>query len=182
VNSLQEYYRRVELPRVRADIRAFIEEMENEGNCIRLWALHEQLSDAEADLTDRYRRYERSRLEDRPYINRSLIASFIPDVEARIEKLNRQIRGLLAEAEGRTPKDRITDEMIERAREYPIESLIGNGRSGNVLCIVHEEKHPSMSLKGNRARCFSCGYYGDSIDVYMKLNGVGFVEAVRALQ
>jgi len=68
----------------------------------------------------------------------------------------------------------ITDEMIECSREYPIADIIGHHKKGNVLCIVHEEKHPSMSLKGNRARCFSCGYFGDSIDVYMKIHGVGF--------
>jgi hypothetical protein len=163
-----------------AEVRAFIEELGDEGKTIRLQALSEQLQNAEDELTDRYIRYEQSKKQDRPYIERALIASYIPEVEARIEKLNRRIRGILAEAEGRTSG--ITEDMIERAREYPIESLIGNSRRGNVLCVAHDEKHPSMSLKGNRARCFSCGYYGDPIDVYMKLNGVGFIEAVKSLQ
>jgi hypothetical protein len=183
MRDLERHYRTVDLPRVRVDIQAFIEGMGNQGKCMRLRALHEQLEGAEEELKDRCRRYEQSRRQDQPYMDRALIAAFIPDVEARIEKLNRQIRGLVAEAEGRALKNRITDEMIERAREYPIESLIaGDGRRGNVLCIAHEERHPSMSLKGNRARCFSCGYYGDSIDVYQKLHVCGFAEAVKALQ
>ena len=178
MNNLEREWRQ----ETSANVRAFIEEMGNVGKCIRLEALYEQLWDAEAELTDRYRRYEQSRRQDRTYIERALIASYIPETEVRIEKLQRQIRGLLAETEGRTPKDRITADMIDRAREYPIESLIGNVGRGNVLCIAHEEKHPSMSLKGNRARCFSCGYFGDSIDVYMRQHDVGFIEAVKALQ
>ena len=180
MNNLEREWRQ----ETGAKVREFVEEMGNVGKCIRLEALYEQLWNAEDELTDRCHRYQKSREEDQPYIERALIASFIPDIETRIEKLNRRIRGILAEAEGRTLEDRITEDMIDRALEYPIEVLIGNdgGRRGNVLCIAHEEKHPSMSLKGNRARCFSCGYYGDPIDVYKKLNGVGFVEAVMALQ
>lgn len=179
------FARRGEQPPWRQDtagkVRAFIAEMGNVGECIRLEALYEQLWNAEDELKDRCQRYELSRRQDRPYIERVLIASFIRELETIIEKRKRQIRGIVAEAEGYKPKDRITEEMIEKAKEYPIESLITSSRRGNVLCIVHEEKHPSMSLKGNRARCFSCGYYGDSIDIYMKLNGVGFVDAVRKL-
>lgn len=166
----------------RAKVRAFIEEMGNEGKCIRLRALYEQLWTAEAELMERYSRYQQSRNEDRPYGERAFIASYIPEIEKQIEKLTRQIRAILAEAQGRDRKDRITPEMIERAREYPIDTLLGVTRRGNILCISHEEKHPSMGIKNNRARCFSCGYFGDSIDVYMKLNGAGFAETVRALQ
>ncbi len=183
LSDLERYYKTVEIPRVREQVRAFIEEMGVEGRSIHFGALHEQLWEAERDLEDRYRRYEESHADDRLYFERAFIASFIPDDEKHIEKLKREIRGILSEAEGKGSNNRITPEMIDQAREYPIENLIGNsGRRGNMLCIAHEEKHPSMSLKGNRARCFSCGYYGDSIDVYMKLHSVGFVEAVKALQ
>lgn len=72
--------------------------------------------------------------------------------------------------------------MIERAREYPIASLIEH-RKNMALCVNHLERNPSMNIKNNFAYCYSCGWHGDSIDVYMKLNdGVGFVEAVKALQ
>jgi hypothetical protein len=183
LSDLEHHYRTVELPRVRAQVRAFVQEMGEHGKCIRLMSLIERLQEAKDDLTDRYRRYERSRAADQPYVERAFIASYIPDDEKRIEKLKRQTRALLSTEEGKIQKDGITPDMIDRARDYPIESLIGtNGRRGNVLCIAHEETNPSMSLKGNRARCFSCGYFGDTIDVYMKLHGVGFVEAVRALQ
>ncbi len=178
MNDLERQWRQ----ETAGKVREFVAEMGNVGKCIRLEVLYEQMWNAEDELIDRYRRYAISKQQDRPYIERALIASFIPELEATIEKRKRGIRGILAEARGHISKGRITEDMIDRAREYPIGSLIGNGRRGNILCIAHEEKHPSMSLKGNRARCFSCGYYGDSIDVYMRLNGAGFVETVRALQ
>jgi hypothetical protein len=182
MSELEKHYRTVELPRVREQVRAFIEAMGDHGKCIRLLSLYEQLWEAKDDLADRYLRYEQSRAADQPYFERAFIASFIPDDEKRVERLQRQLRELLAEAKGKGRQDRITPEMVDRAREYPIESLLGKSKRGNILCIAHQEKHPSMSLKGNRARCFSCGYFGDSIDVYMKINGVGFIEAVRALR
>jgi hypothetical protein len=165
LNELEHHYRTVELPRVRGQVRAFVEEMGEHGKCIRLLSLYEQLLEAKDDLKDRYRRYEESYAADHPYVERAFIASFIPDDERRIEKLQQQLRAILAVAEGKDRRDLITPEMIE-----------------NVLCIAHDEKHPSMSLKGNKARCFACGYYGDSIDVYQKINQVSFLEAVRALQ
>jgi hypothetical protein len=183
LNELEHHYRTVELPRVRGQVRAFVEEMGEHGTCIRLLSLYEQLLEAKDDLKDRYRRYEESYAADHPYVERAFIASFIPDDERRIEKLQQQLRAILAVAEGKDRRDLITPEMIERAREHPIERIIkAEGRRGNVLCIAHDEKHPSMSLKGNKARCFACGYYGDSIDVYQKINQVSFLEAVRALQ
>ncbi len=66
------------------------------------------------------------------------------------------------------------------AREYPIESLIEVKR-GMALCPFHDDHHPSMSIKNNRARCFACGWTGDSIAVYQKLHGASFIETVKAL-
>jgi hypothetical protein len=75
---------------------AFVAEMGNVGKCIRLEALYNQLWNAEDELKDRYQRYQLSMRKDRPYIDRGLIASFIPDIEAGIEKLKRQIRDIVA--------------------------------------------------------------------------------------
>jgi hypothetical protein len=90
----------------------------------------------------------------------------------------------------RKPKtgNEVTDEMIARAREYPIADLYQMLTServghGNVSCPFHDDNKPSMSLKkNNRYKCFSCDAGGDTIDMYMKVNGVNFLEAVRALQ
>lgn len=75
---------------------------------------------------------------------------------------------------------KITEEMIERAKSHPIENLL-NVQRGYCLCIFHDDKRPSMLVKNNFAHCFSCGKTADSIDVYRKLHGCSFPDAVRNL-
>lgn len=79
-------------------------------------------------------------------------------------------------------KDRITDDMIRRAREYPFENLMEFNRNHMAKCPFHEDSDPSMSLKNNRVRCFSCDESWDTIGYLMEKDGMTFVEAVRRLQ
>lgn len=77
----------------------------------------------------------------------------------------------------------ITDDMIARAKAFPIEELYeGQLRNGMGKCPFHDDKTSSMSMqKHNRFMCFAgCGH-GDSITFYMKLHDVSFIKAVRAL-
>lgn len=84
----------------------------------------------------------------------------------------------------------VTDAQIEAAREYPIEELFegqlfgGGAGKRRACCPFHDERTPSfyIHLKDNRWSCFGqCNEHGDAISFYMKINGVGFKEAVRAL-
>jgi hypothetical protein len=75
----------------------------------------------------------------------------------------------------------ITDDMIERARQYPYGDLIELKRN-MAVCPFHEDRSPSFSVKNNHGKCFSCQWHGDPISFYMEKQGVGFQEAVRALQ
>jgi len=76
----------------------------------------------------------------------------------------------------------VTEEMIEQARQYPIEKLIDANKSGMARCIFHDDSRPSMSIKKyNRAYCFTCGAKADTIKIYQQLNGASFHDAVRAL-
>lgn len=79
--------------------------------------------------------------------------------------------------------NRITQTDIERARAYPIENLLQNIKGGKTHCIsgTHEDKHPSMDIRNNFAHCYSCGWHGDVIAVYMMINGVDFIIAVKIL-
>lgn len=72
---------------------------------------------------------------------------------------------------------------IESARNVPIETLYPFKFKGkNVSCPFHgSDASPSMSLKNNKFNCFTCGAKGSSIDFMMKLNNIGFREAVRIL-
>lgn len=80
--------------------------------------------------------------------------------------------------------ERPTPQMIQRAKEHPIENLLPNPPRRNMaLCPFHNEKTPSFQIrKDNTFVCYGCNEHGDSIDLYTKLHNVGFVEAVRRLQ
>ena len=94
-------------------------------------------------------------------------------------------RKLIRETFYPQPKNQVgivTEEMIEQARQYPIENLIDANRSGMAICIFHDDSRPSMSIKKyNRAYCFTCGAKADTIKIYQQLNGASFHDAVRAL-
>lgn len=45
-------------------------------------------------------------------------------------------------------------------------------RKGWAVCPFHSDKHPSMSFRNGRFRCWSCGAAGDSIDFTAKLFGL----------
>lgn len=84
---------------------------------------------------------------------------------------------------GITRKDGITDEMIQRARDYPITELIEFKR-GTALAFCHDDHSPSLRLwqAGNRATCYPCGKSFNPIDVLMERDGFTFIEAVKQLQ
>ncbi len=61
--------------------------------------------------------------------------------------------------------------------------LAKKGRSFLGLCPFHKEKTPSFSVNQERGffHCFGCKESGSAIDFLMKLEGLTFPEAVRAL-
>lgn len=110
----------------------------------------------------------------------------LPDEELW-EKLDRREKGLRAELRslraGKTEREHLTPDMILQARAYPLDNLIQFNRSGFAKCLWHDDSKPSMHYwkEKNVVKCFSCNEAGDVIEVYMKLNGVKFHEAVKAL-
>lgn len=84
----------------------------------------------------------------------------------------------------RKPKgNEITDEMIQAAKQYPIEQLF-EFRMGKTLSFCHTDKVPSLSWheKANRVTCFPCAKSFNPIDVLIQRDGMNFYDAVRALQ
>ncbi|MBT7349643.1 hypothetical protein HN803_02510 [candidate division WWE3 bacterium] len=76
----------------------------------------------------------------------------------------------------------ITDEMIMKAKQSPISELLTMPVRRNLTnCIAHDDKNPSMNIKGNFAYCYACGFRGDSISVYMRMNDADFKTAVENL-
>ncbi len=80
----------------------------------------------------------------------------------------------------------VTPMMKARAKEYPIEKILAEfgieiNRHNKFLCPYHDDTRPSMSLRNNRVKCFSCGKADDAIGLYMHLELGSFPAAVRRL-
>lgn len=54
-------------------------------------------------------------------------------------------------------------------------------RKGWAVCPFHQDKHPSMSFRVGRFRCWACGAGGDSIDFTARLFGIEPLAAVERL-
>lgn len=117
--------------------------------------------------------------EDCP-ITLHYLAQDVGKIRLEISKISRELDML----DKPTNADQITDEMIARAKEYPIEKLIDFDRTGKALAFCHADKTPSLSWwkKGNKATCFPCDKRFDPIDILMIRDGFTFHEAVKRLQ
>jgi len=175
LTDFEAHYFKVVMPEVREKITEFKEEMGNVGKCMRLRYLYDRLIELDAELIERQANYQASLQHDRPYQERALIASRIPQVEKEIKRIEAEIRLI---TEGHNYE--ITPAMIEVAKQYPVENLVEVKR-GIALCPFHDDHHPSMGIKNNRFHCFACGEKGDPIAFVMKRDGFSFGEAVKWL-
>ncbi len=71
--------------------------------------------------------------------------------------------------------------MVELVQRHV--QLKKRGSSWTGLCPFHSEKSPSFHVNASRKsfHCFGCGEGGDAIAFLMKIEGLGFVEAVQEL-
>ncbi len=180
--ALTKWRNAVDMPRVRARIHEHKNEMAREGEWLRIFALMEQIAEIQDHLLDASISYEKHKTN---LMSGHMIADRVARLMKNKDKLKRERDYLLEkglEAFGQKPKqDTVTPDMIERAKAYPIDNFI-DARRGMALCLFHEDHRPSMFIKNNFAYCFSCGKTADTIDVYRKLYGATFPEAVQALQ
>lgn len=75
----------------------------------------------------------------------------------------------------REARERVSAE--EAARHYGLTF----DRKGWALCPFHGDKHPSMSFKNGRFRCWACGASGSSLDLVGNLLGLDMLGAVRRI-
>ena len=74
---------------------------------------------------------------------------------------------------------------IERLRSLPCEGVAQ--RLGlqvvrhKCLCPFHDDHTPSLTFKGHKFKCWSCGASGDSINLVEKMLGKDFLDACRWL-
>ena len=75
------------------------------------------------------------------------------------------------------------DTIIAEVKPEQLLSYYGiEGAKGRYLCPFHSDKHPSMTIKGDLIRCWSCmGKSMNVIDFVMQYEGVNFLDAIKRL-
>lgn len=93
-------------------------------------------------------------------------------------KIDREIKTLTI----KTVEGEITDDMIEAAREYPVENLV-DLRRDRCVAFCHDSDSDSMvrSRNGNILWCNVCNRAFDPIGVLMERDAVSFRDAVKQL-
>lgn len=87
-------------------------------------------------------------------------------------------------AQGRAARKADDQDLISRARAYPITNIL-DFKHNKTRCLWHNEKDASLTYypESNSLYCFGgCGKSYDVIDVFRKKYGVSFREAVEKLQ
>ncbi len=181
VSSRMAKNRHEELRAVRKSVREWVEspEMAEFGKKARIRYLKQRLENAKIEFQtcgDEYVAETRGLERQDELVRLSKMA----------EGLKKKINGYklsIDVLEGRrSSEDVITDEMIERARDYSIQDLLERGVNGRSKCCFHQGEGWNMDIRKNFAYCYVCGESGDAIKVYMALNNVTFREAIISLQ
>lgn len=173
--------RHEEMRKVKADIKAWINEPEMEvlGKVCRMRYLQTQLRVASKLFKQNRERYV---VAVQLKASEETLQVFISEAEG----LSKRIRGYEVSIEvlegKRSEKNTITDEMIERAREYPIKNLIEIGPNGRAKCVFHGGDDYNMDIRKNFAHCYVCSESGDTINIYRAKHGASFQEAIINLQ
>lgn len=138
------------------------------------------------ELKEEFKRVEESFSTD---LNTRIFQECLLDstVGIRISSLDKKIKeyrcmlGSLRPKEG-SDNGSITDEDIDKARNYPIVDLLDNiPKRGFIRCPFHTEKTPSCKVFSDHLYCFGCGKYLNPIDYVMETQGKSFINSVKYL-
>ena len=72
-------------------------------------------------------------------------------------------------------REQVTAQEVARVYGLTID------RRGWALCPFHSDHKPSMSFKGGRYRCWSCGASGDAVDLVRGLFGGTYMDSLQRL-
>lgn len=169
--------------KINQKIREHILDMGVTGKLMRARAVEEQLTDIEAELTERKERLEKQKAGSIEHsMNKKIILAMIAQRKKLLREFEYSLAVMIYQAADQK-QEGVTREEIERARTSPIESMV-EVRRGIAQCISgsHKDKHPSMDVRNNFCYCYACGWSGDAIAVAMKIYGLNFQDAVRRIQ
>jgi hypothetical protein len=132
------------------------------------------------DLEEAYAHIDRLQIPQVPELHRYFAMESMPGhIKERFQAVKhiQTIRGIYKKI--KSGKEFLD---IEQARNVDIKKVYDFKFKGkNVSCPLHEDNHPSASIKFNRLICFSCGAKMDSIALFQNLNNSTFKEAVEYL-
>jgi hypothetical protein len=128
-------------------------------------------------------------IKDNIRINDRVVPSLLKTLELRVIKMRKkeeeekEVRAALLKTSPAAVMGGkyVTKEEIQKAKSYPIASILGN--RGLRTCPFHDDQVPSLSVnhKKNLWRCFACSRSGNVIQLVMEMEGINFTTAVRRL-
>lgn len=124
-------------------------------------------------------KYEQMAREDKPPFDRMFYM-----LKMRVKEMEAWRKKVTGRLYHKTHPDamNVTQDAIERARQYPLEKLVERNRENKIICPFHADGRPSMFVKNGFGYCFSCGEWCDSIKWLMHVNKFTFMQAVERLQ
>ena len=139
------------------------------------------IADLENEVKCWAKSYQNSWKHKAPIWFRKLVKEFYNNA---IKKLKKERTNLyFIENPEKIKEGKISQDMIVRAKNFPITELVEVDDRGFARCVSpeHEDKHASMYCKNNFAHCFSCNYSADVIKLCRDIYNITFVEAVKKL-
>lgn len=142
----------------------------------------DKMEELNNDLQEVYNHIDRLKIPQVPELYRYFSQESMPGhIKERFRAVEhiQKIRGIYKKI--KSGKEFIN---VEQARNVPIKSLYNfqNIKKNMVSCPFHIDNSPSMKINiNNTVKCFSCGFYGDSISLVMKTDQITFKEAVEYL-
>lgn len=176
----QDFYREI-MPQTRKAIRAMIED-ENQDfqrDC-RIRYLKGKMTGLICEAWNKMGMYQEYSRQDKT-IERLLIGEKIQAIVTEIWKIQGELISLKKPEKN---NGRITDEMIARAKAYPMNQLVEIGRYNTLVCPFHGDTKASMKYypNDNSVYCFSCKKTWDVIGFIQERDKLSFPEAVKKLQ
>ena len=170
---------------VQKSVSEFVDEFEKKyKELVKQWRvnylegeikkLENHLMEIERDYVENYKRGD-------PYWLRKCLYDLCKpeEIQKKIKNLTFKLRW--TKYDKQIDKNRITERMIESARNFPIDQLVEVNSAGFTLCPFHKDTNPSMFTKNNFFYCFSCLWSGDTIKFIQERDGMNFVSAVKFL-
>ena len=127
--------------------------------------------------------------ETHPLYKSAIETFLVPELSQRIKALD-VLERLKATLKGDDKQARFS-ELIDRAKQVDIVDVAESldldvrrrGRNYVALCPFHAEKTPSFVIYPgqNRFFCYGCQASGDTLDLYQRIRGVDFKQAVKEL-